>query len=222
MFLYALALPKQDSSGCGAGASYGRIFRERSPYAIVAVPGLCVYPKVRPMILGVLSDTHRNHVLMQQAVDLMVERLGAVHLIHLGDDWEDKEYLDQRGYSVSGVPGLWCPAYMDNSVPRVRLDDFNGISVAYVHDIQAMGTVPSSTALLLSGHTHRPCIDLWQGIPHMNPGHLKHGKDRGQEATFGLIRLEAGSMSLDIYGLDGQTRQSRLFTLQTEEQGTEE
>jgi len=29
-------------------------------------------------------------------------------------------------------------------------------------------------------------------------------------------------MSLDIYGLDGQTRQSRLFTLQTEEQGTEE
>lgn len=174
------------------------------------------------MILGVLSDTHRNHALMQQAVDLMVERLGAVHLIHLGDDREDKEYLDQLGYSVSGVPGLWCSAYMDNSIPRVRLDDFDGVSVAYVHDIQTLEMIPSSTALLLSGHTHRPCIGLWRGIPHMNPGHLKREKDRGQEATFGLIRLEVEKMSLGIYGLDGKTRQSRLYTLQTEIQGTEE
>lgn len=165
------------------------------------------------MILGVLSDTHRNHVLMQQAVDLMVETLGAVHLIHLGDDWEDMLLLDQMGYSVSGVPGLWCDAYMDNRIPRARLDAFNGVSVAYIHDLQGLAEVPSSTGLVLSGHTHQPCIDLWREMPHMNPGHLKHEKDRGREATFGLAQLEPESMSLRIYGLDGHIRQSRRFTM---------
>lgn len=166
------------------------------------------------MILGVLSDTHQNHVLMYKAADMLVERLGASHLIHLGDNWEDKEDLERLGYSVSGVPGLWCPAYHDRHIPRVRVDEFDGVRIACAHDIQTLRTMAAGAVLLLSGHTHRPNIETRHGVVYMNPGHLKNRVDRGQEATCGLVRIQEESLLLGIYGLDGRARQTCLFPLE--------
>lgn len=165
------------------------------------------------MILGVLSDTHGNRLLMYRAVDLLMQRLGAGHLIHLGDDWEDYEELDHLGYPVTGVPGLWCRAYHDRRIPKMRLDIFGGAHVAYAHDITVLGAVGIQADLLLSGHTHRANIETRQGVPHMNPGHLKNGRDRGQEATCGLVCIDGSRLTLAIYNLEGQALCSRLFPL---------
>ena len=95
------------------------------------------------MILGVLSDTHGNRLLMYRAVDLLIRQLGAEHLIHLGDNWEDYEELDRLGYPVTGVPGLWCHTYHDRSIPKIRVDVFGGLRVAYAHDINVLGAAES-------------------------------------------------------------------------------
>lgn len=165
------------------------------------------------MILGVLSDTHGNRLLMYRAVDMLMERLGAVHLIHLGDDWEDHEELDRLGYPVSGVPGLWCRAFHDWRIPRLRTDIFDGVRVAYAHDIASLAAAGVHADLLLSGHTHRANIECRHGVPHLNPGHLKNDKDRGREATCGLVQINKEDLSLFIYGLGGQALESRLFPL---------
>ncbi len=163
------------------------------------------------MIIGVLSDTHQNHPLMLRAVDILVNRLRASHLIHLGDDWEDKEALDRLGYSVSGVPGLWCDAYRDPHIPRMRVDVFEGKRLAYAHDKKELPFWEKNIAVFLSGHTHQPVVEVMQDVPHINPGHLCAETRRGTEATFGLVTLEMESLSLAIYGLDGNVRLSRAF-----------
>ncbi|OQB39406.1 MAG: phosphodiesterase [Candidatus Hydrogenedentes bacterium ADurb.Bin179] len=163
------------------------------------------------MILGVLSDTHGNLPLMRSAAAMLTKQLGATQLIHLGDDWEDKEDLDNLGYFVSGVPGLWCDAYRDPHIPRVRLDVFDGLAVAYAHDRKELQSISGRVGLLLSGHTHQSVIDEVGGVPHMNPGHLSRRRGRGQETTFGRVAIKVDRFILSIYGLDGEVHASRTF-----------
>ena len=163
------------------------------------------------MILGVLSDTHGNLPLMRSAAAMLTKQLGATQLIHLGDDWEDKEDLDNLGYFVSGVPGLWCDAYRDPHIPRVRLDVFDGLAVAYAHDKKELQSISGRVDLLLSGHTHQSVVDEVGGVPHMNPGHLSRPRGRGQEATFGRVAITEDRFILSIYGLDGEGHVSRTF-----------
>jgi len=163
------------------------------------------------MKLGVLSDTHQNRALMSRAVDILVTQLHVVHLIHLGDDWEDGETLEWQGFSVSGVPGLWCDAYTDRRIPNVRVDVFEGVAIGYAHDRKELQPIVKKAALLLSGHTHQSVIDTIQSVPHMNPGHLSALRNRGQEATFGLVDITEKVFLLSLYGLDGFVRDSRTF-----------
>ncbi len=155
------------------------------------------------MILGVLSDTHGNLGLMMQAARLLRETLGARHLIHLGDDWEDKEALEHAGYAVSGVPGLWCPEYSRPSTPKARVEVFDGLKFAYAHTDQDLPPLVSDVELVLTGHTHRSTLGRYQGIPHMNPGHLKQAKDRGRPATVGVARWDDSALYLSIHNMDG-------------------
>lgn len=171
------------------------------------------------MILGILSDTHGNLPLMHHVADILTTQLGAAHLIHLGDDWEDKEDLDSMGYFVSGVPGLWCDAYRDPCIPRVRLDVFEGVAVGYAHNKDELRSISGKADLLLSGHTHQPVIEEMEGIPHMNPGHLSRSRRRGTEATFGLVELSEGKVVMSIVGLDGIAQASRSFLKKKSKQG---
>lgn len=156
------------------------------------------------MILGVMSDTHGNTPLMLQAADRLCSEHGAEHLIHLGDNWEDQEWLYMSGYPVSGVPGLWCPEYRSRRIPKSRVDTFAGMQIAYAHDIQDLPPLPPSLELLLSGHTHRACIGRIEECSYMNPGHLKRLQDRGQPASYGLIVIEPQVMHLSLHYLDGK------------------
>lgn len=163
------------------------------------------------MILGVLSDTHGNHALMAKVAEHLVKHMKATHLIHLGDDWEDKTTLEYQGYSVSGVPGLWCSEYMERHIPKIRQDVFCGLCIAYAHDPQLLCDPDSNVELLLAGHTHTWCIEMRHGIPFMNPGHLKSLKDRGREATYGVVTINEKEFLIQIMGLDGQERISAKF-----------
>lgn len=155
------------------------------------------------MILGVLSDTHGNLALMMRAAEAATEVLGAERLLHLGDNWADQEALACAGYAVTAVPGLWCPEYSSPAVLKARVDAFCGLKIAYAHDKKDLPALTRDIGLALTGHTHRACIDTYNGVPHLNPGHLKHAKDRGRPATFGLVRIENDALHLAVYDLSG-------------------
>lgn len=170
------------------------------------------------MILGVMSDTHGNTRLMLRAADQMRNDHAAQHIIHLGDNWEDYEWLSMAGYPAWGVPGLWCPEYRSRRVPKKRVDEFAGMQIGYAHTVEDLPSLDGSVELLLTGHTHRPCISLRDDIPMMNPGHLKNFRDRGYDASYGIVTLEAESFQLALYLLNGECVEEKTF----QRQGTRE
>lgn len=168
------------------------------------------------MMLVVLSDTHGNVFLMEKALRMSQTLFADMQVIHLGDNWEDKEYLEKIGYAVSAVPGLWCPEYHHPHIPRARVEDIAGIKIAFAHTEADLPSPLEKVELLLCGHTHRYRIDLRNGIPFMNPGHLKREKDRGQPASFGIVQRDETSLHLSILDLSGVVLQEQRFPRTTQ------
>ena len=164
------------------------------------------------MILGVISDTHGNLGLMQKSADLLKTRFLATRIIHLGDDSADKEALEMAGYPVTGVPGLWCPEYNDHSVPKMIVEEFEGLRIACAHSTDDLPPLTSNLDLCLIGHTHRYGIVVRQGVPFMNPGHLKSEQDRMRVPTFGVVRITNALLCLSIHDLTGQTMMEQEFS----------
>ncbi|HDP35164.1 MAG TPA: hypothetical protein ENN29_08670 [Candidatus Hydrogenedentes bacterium] len=156
------------------------------------------------MILGVISDTHGNLELMHKAVALLENRFYATRIIHLGDDYADKETLEREGHPMSGVPGLWCPEYNDPRIPNQVVEEVEGMRVAYAHSDNDLPPLTGDLGLCLVGHTHRYGIVMRQGVPFMNPGHLKSARDRTRFPTFGLARVTGALLYLSVHDLDGE------------------
>ncbi len=166
------------------------------------------------MIVGVISDTHGNQPLMFKVADILRERLLATHILHLGDDYADKEALEMAGYSVSGVPGLWCREYNDTKTPKRRVETFEGVRVAYAHSEEDLPPLTSDIGLALFGHTHRFGIVRREGIPCMNPGHLKSELDRMRPPTFGLVRITETTVCLAVHDCSGHALMEKAFKRQ--------
>ena len=85
------------------------------------------------MILGVFSDTHGNRKFLERARKLAVDHFGASALIHLGDNYSDAEELMLEFSPVWAVPGLWCAAYHNPSIPRTRIEGAGNLLVHFAH-----------------------------------------------------------------------------------------
>jgi predicted phosphodiesterase len=163
------------------------------------------------MILGVISDTHGNLALMRKAASLLKNKFLATRIIHLGDDYADKQTLEMDGYPVTGVPGLWCPEYSDPRVPKMVVEEFEGMRIACAHAAEDLPPMTSNLDLCLIGHTHRYGIVVRQGVPLMNPGHLKGDQDRMRLPSFGVVRITNALLCLSIHDLTGQVLMEQEF-----------
>lgn len=156
--------------------------------------------------LGVMSDTHGNRRLMHRAAEAM-QASGAQVIVHLGDNFEDAQELEMTGYTVWSVPGLWCEAYRSGRIPRVRTESCEGAKIVFAHASQDLRGAVRGAQIVLIGHTHRAGIEEDRGCVYMNPGHLKARVDRGEEASYGIIRIEADRTTFEIHNLDGAVRE---------------
>jgi putative phosphoesterase len=163
------------------------------------------------MILGVMSDTHGNTRLMHSVADIMRGQLGASVIIHLGDDYSDAQELERMGHSLWAVPGLWCDAYRGWRVPKARVEEVDGIRVAFAHDTRDVMLVSSDAHITLVGHTHAARIVQENGSIVMNPGHLRRETDRGERASFGIIRVDSERVVCMLCETDGWVRTERAF-----------
>jgi len=163
------------------------------------------------MVLGVMSDTHGNTVLMRRAASVMTDVLGATLIIHLGDDYADADELEMYGYTVRAVPGLWCREYHDRSIARTRIETIDGWVFGYAHAEQDLARVDGKAQVLLMGHTHEPGIVFSGRVLRVNPGHLRSSRSRRHAPSFGIITTTSEKILVSLHNVDGTVRETAAF-----------
>lgn len=120
------------------------------------------------MKIGVISDTHG--LLRPQAIAALQ---GCDRIIHAGDIGS-VEILEQLAAiapvdAVRGNNDLEAP--WARELPDCLRLDLNGWAVLLVHDIADVATnLDDGIKLVITGHSHKPCID-WRGERlFLNPG----------------------------------------------------
>ncbi len=160
----------------------------------------------------VVSDTHGNLKFLQKVVNFAVENLGVESLWHLGDNYEDPVAIDRQGLMVHRVPGIYHPGYRSRMLDAVHSMDIFDLTVKLVHDpYDIEDAYKKSTQLFCHGHTHKPDVQIERGTIYFNPGHLKHKKDRGYDATFAVVDIEESKLGIEFYSLDGEAVKSFSF-----------
>ena len=155
------------------------------------------------MLIGILSDTHRNSSLHQEVLDLLVSE-SVERIYHLGDDYPDGELEISYGIEILRVPGLYCPEYQDRHVENVVFDSVHGVNIVMAHDIKDIhGKDIVCNDIILSGHTHKSELRIENGKLYMNPGHLKGPKDKGRNPSYGLLEIDFGTIQASIIETGG-------------------
>ncbi|MGQ9689500.1 MAG: metallophosphoesterase family protein [Desulfobaccales bacterium] len=173
------------------------------------------------MVVGLVSDTHGN----QQGMLLLAKRLkdlGIKTVLHLGDDYRDFDTLTQAGLKVFGVPGVYCPEYRDPAIPNRLILELRGLKFLLTHtetrhkcdspDDPDPEMACYEVDAVLFGHSHTPILKERQGIPWINPGHLRDRPDRGHPPTFALLHLSPPELRVQVRRLaDGRPILERVF-----------
>lgn len=149
--------------------------------------------------IGVISDTHGNTLLMEKVCSFLLNQEKVNTIYHLGDNYEDGEYLISIGYPMKIVPGLWCNQFEDGRTPRVIIEEIHNVKIAFAHTIDLiLKSRGKECHIYCFGHTHTPIIKKEYNKIRFNPGHLKKQIDRGNEASFGIIKFEINRICFEI------------------------
>jgi uncharacterized protein len=118
--------------------------------------------------VGLISDTHG--LLRPQAADLL---RGSNHIIHAGD--VGNKSILQRLAALAPVTvvrgnndtGEWADA-----LPESALIQIGGVFVYVLHDLALLDIDPKAVGvhIVVSGHSHKPRIEVRQGVHYVNPG----------------------------------------------------
>ena len=141
------------------------------------------------MLIAVISDTHRASKYVKLAKELIKD---ADILIHLGDNIEDVEELEQgfKGevYAVAGN----CD--YSTKYPKENIIEVNGKKIFFTHgDLYGVKRSVNSiyyrgreleVDIVLFGHTHEQIIEKENGIILMNPGSISLPRLKGRYVGF--------------------------------------
>ncbi|MBT3181536.1 MAG: YfcE family phosphodiesterase [Deltaproteobacteria bacterium] len=179
------------------------------------------------MRLGIMSDTHGNIGTMQSVADRMLHEFHVDSIIHLGDDMKDTELLNTDGKKLYAVPGMYEDAWNDKNVQHRMIKEFDGVTFLISHTStrdshDRKGDMNPERArskfkadVLLHGHTHRhrAVESADDGLIVINPGHLKDAHDRNSPASFAIIDVNKGNLSVKFIGLDNTLLGEEFFDL---------
>lgn len=158
------------------------------------------------MVIGIISDTHRNRDLHSKVYEILTKNKMAEKIYHLGDDYIDGELEIEKGIDSIIIPGIYCPEYKNNTVPKIAFDTIQGINIVMAHDITDISEQDMiCNDIILYGHTHKAQIDFSNGKLKLNPGHLKSTKDKGREPSFAILTIDYGQVKAYIEDLKGKT-----------------
>jgi len=118
--------------------------------------------------LGIISDTHG--LLRPEAVAFLQ---GCDRILH-GGDIGNAEILARLSTiaPVTAVRGNNDKGAWAEGIAETEFFEFSGIYVYAIHDLSQLDIEPAAagTRVVVSGHSHKPVIELRDGIFFINPG----------------------------------------------------
>lgn len=153
------------------------------------------------MLIGVVSDTHRDKIAIKRAAE---ELCNTDVLIHLGDNDSDVEELSKlyknRIISVKGN----CDFI--SRTPLELVEEFEGIRILITHghkynvkqNISKLKdkAIKLDATIALYGHTHSAEIRLEEGVWIINPGSAALPRD--EYSSVAIIEIENGEIKPSI------------------------
>lgn len=159
------------------------------------------------MIIGVLSDTHRDLHSVERAFKLFQEK-GATVVFHLGDINQDVTGKD-REYNMEVVT---VSGNMDFEPWSAREVVYEGEGVRFLlthgnyHDVRATKRHLQEKArelgcsAALFGHTHIPYNNREKGILIFNPGSTAFPRE-GSKKSAGIIWVDERGVTAEVFFL---------------------
>lgn len=120
------------------------------------------------MRIGIISDTHG--LLRPEAIKQLA---GADHIIHAGDIGAPEVIEGLRKIAPTTAirgnidAGEWAKDY-----PDTKLVVLGGRALYVLHNLKDMKLDPAASGfdVVISGHSHRPKIEIKNGVLYVNPG----------------------------------------------------
>jgi putative phosphoesterase len=165
----------------------------------------------------VVSDSH-GELENIKALSRIAKEEKVGKIIHLGDDYDDADYLINEGITVDRVPGVFGEYYTETHIRNRKVVELMGWKFLLTHtkerhsndtpdDIAPEQYVKEGTVdIVLYGHSHIPAIGIENNVYLINPGHLKSDDKRGYEPSYAVLNIEKESIDVILKGLSsGQT-----------------
>ncbi len=160
----------------------------------------------------VVSDSHGELDNIKRLSNIVKEEK-AEKVIHLGDDYDDADYLINEGITLERVPGVFSAYYTDKHISNRKVVELLGWKFLLSHTKEHHGNdapdditpeqrvIEGSIDILLYGHSHVPAIAMENNVYLINPGHLKSEDKRGYEPSYAVLAVEKDSVDVVIKGL---------------------
>lgn len=147
--------------------------------------------------IGLISDTHG--LLRPEALAALRE---VAQIWHAGDigSLQVLEALQEaapvRSVRGNNDTGPWAAV-----LPETVEEDVEGARLWMIHDLKSRKRPPpAGTQVVLSGHSHRPSVELIDGVLFVNPGSAGPRRFR-LPITVGMLTIDAGLASAQIIDL---------------------
>jgi len=124
-------------------------------------------------LLGLLADTHG--LLRPEAVAALE---GCEHIIHAGDigsrtgDPRERVEHAARVAPLTVVRGNNDRASWAAPIPYTADIEFDGVRIHVLHILGELAIDPAAAGVnvVVSGHSHQPCVETRDGVLFVNPG----------------------------------------------------
>ena len=150
------------------------------------------------MRIGVISDTHG--LLRPAAIDALQ---GVEHILHAGDVG-DPAILEalRKVAPVTAISGNIDVGGACGYLPATEVITLGGHTFYMLHDRHALDLDPGAAGFsaVVSGHSHKPLIELRTGVLYLNPGSA--GPRRfSLPISLGLVTIQDGLLRPELVTL---------------------
>lgn len=150
--------------------------------------------------VGLIADTHG--LLRPEAVAALE---GCAHIVHAGDigsrTGEARGVLDAlaRIAPLTVVRGNNDRAGWAAPIPYTADIEFDGVRIHVLHILDALAVDPAAAGVnvVVSGHSHRPCVETRDGVLFVNPGSAGPRRFR-LPVSVARLWLEAGRAEAEL------------------------
>jgi putative phosphoesterase len=162
-------------------------------------PAWAADPERNMVLAGVISDTHG---LMRPAA--LAALKGADLIIHAGDIGKPEVLASLREIAPTHVVrGNIDTQSWSAHLPAILDVDVHGLRFHVVHNIAELNVDPVSAGLaaIVSGHSHKPSVEMRGGVLYLNPGSAGPRRFR-LPVTIARVQVSGGQLRPEIVDLE--------------------